>query len=106
MMMAGANLTAEAVRLWRTLTTRMAGSATGVFRVQSVGVYDFLLIIKGKCHRKCLWLMFPKPSILFLNMAHSIMSRKIVVWRKRLKRQWQLLILQTPITALILPPVE
>ncbi len=77
----------------------------GIPRTECYGVrlpFDY----KAKYHHKCLWLMFPKPSILFLNMGHSIMSRKIVVWRKRLKRQWQLLILQALVTALILPPVE
>jgi hypothetical protein len=34
------------------------------------------------------------------------MSRKIEVWRKRLKRQWPLLTLQAPVTAMILPLAE
>ncbi|MNY01589.1 hypothetical protein D3C86_1341300 [compost metagenome] len=54
MTMAGVKLTAAAVRLWLTLMTRMADSAIGVFHVQSVLVYVFLLIIKAKYHHTCL----------------------------------------------------
>ncbi len=102
----GSESTAAAARSWLISMIRMADSVIGVFRAQSVMAYVFLLTTTVKFRRRCLWMMFPKLNILFLNTDPLIMNRKTAAWKKRLKRQWPPLILRTPVTAMIHLPEE
>ena len=106
MIAAGMTSTSEAVRSWPIATIKTADCVTGDTCGQGGMVSVFLFIIPEMYRLICSCLILRKQSILCLNTGHLIMSRRIEVLSIGWRKQWLHLILQIPVTALTIPPVE